>query len=189
MTTKSGAETTKVTSTKPSERPKNIITKKAKDLATPSISKALSGETKSEEAKKNTSEDNGVVAEPDSKLNNHFTENELHSLWPVFIERYADQVHLYNTLKALPILENDYLVVISVENSVLQEKTRLLKPEIIGYLRRELKNDLIDVRVDLEEREESEVKIITDEQKLKAMMQKNPTLLLFKNKFNLDYSG
>jgi hypothetical protein len=188
LTTQSGAETTKVTSTKPSERPKTIITKKAKDLATPSISKALSGETKSEEAN-NSSENNGAVAEPESKLNNHFTENELHSLWPVFIERYTDQVHLYNSLKNMPKLENDYLVVISVENSVLQEKTRLMKPEIIGYLRRELKNDFIDVRVDLEERDESEVKIITDEQKLKAMMQKNPALVLFKNKFNLDYSG
>jgi DNA polymerase III subunit gamma/tau len=79
-------------------------------------------------------------------------------------------------------------VVVSVENSVQQDKIRLMKPEIIGFLRRTLLNASIDVRVDLQ-KNENETKVLTDDQKIKAMIQKNPALGLMKNKFNLDFSG
>jgi DNA polymerase III subunit gamma/tau len=78
--------------------------------------------------------------------------------------------------------------VVSVENSVQQDKIRLMKPEIIGFLRRTLLNASIDVRVDLQ-KNENETKVLTDDQKIKAMIQKNPALGLMKNKFNLDFSG
>lgn len=166
---------------------KAIVIKKNNELSTPSISQALSVNSPASTSVK--AEPATVSEDNNPNLQEKFSEQDLHHIWPKFISRYSTQGHLYNTLENKPALEEDNIVVISVENSVQQEKIRLLKPEIIGYLRRELKNDLIDVRVDLIEREESEVKIITDEQKLKVMMQKNPAIMLFKNKFNLDFSG
>lgn len=109
-------------------------------------------------------------------------------MWPSFVEKFTDQVHLYNTLLNLPDLQDGNMVVITVENSVQQEKIRLMKPEMIGHLRRTLNNSTVDVRVDLN-RATSETKVFTDDQKIKAMIQKNPALGLLKNKFNLDFNG
>lgn len=85
-------------------------------------------------------------------------------------------------------MKNNYLVVIAVENSVQQDKIRFIKPEIIGHLRRTLQNSKIDVEVELV-KSTNENRALTDEQKMKAMMQKNPALVLLKNKFNLDFNG
>ena len=68
------------------------------------------------------------------------------------------------------------------------EKIKLLKPEIIGFLRRNLRNSTIDVNVVIN-RNVSKRKVLTDEQKMKTMMKKNPALMLLKNKFNLDFNG
>lgn len=80
------------------------------------------------------------------------------------------------------------MVLIKVENSVQLDQVRFVKPEIIGFLRRNLKNSTIDVKIE-QNKAGGERKVFTDEQKLQAMMQKNPALQLLKNKFNLDFSG
>ncbi|MDA3929206.1 MAG: hypothetical protein PF541_09615 [Prolixibacteraceae bacterium] len=112
----------------------------------------------------------------------------MHEIWPSFAEKYKEQSHLYNTLLNKPDLLENYLVKITVENSVQQDQIRQIKPEIIGFLRRSLKNSTIDVQVDLNRAKENR-KILTDEQKMQAMIQKNPALQLMKNKFNLDFNG
>ncbi len=87
----------------------------------------------------------------------------------------------------MPFLLQDYIVKFEVENSVQQDQFRSLKPEIIGFLRRSLNNDSIDVHIEIV-KNTSEVKILTEDQKLKAMIQKNNALQLLKNKFNLDFN-
>ena len=117
-----------------------------------------------------------------------FTLEQLHKVWPQMIEKYTEQTHLYISLQNLPILEPNCLVVINVENSVQHFKISQMKHELVGYLQRTLSNSLIDIRVDVS-RAESENKILTDEQKLKDMVQKNPVLQIFRSKFNLDFNG
>jgi hypothetical protein len=65
---------------------------------------------------------------------------------------------------------------------------RLLKPEIIGFLSRKLSNTKIDVEIDLVT-VVHEDKLLTDEQKMQAMMKKNPSLQKMKNIFNLDFNS
>ena len=127
-------------------------------------------------------------AEETKQVDEPFTDKELHAVWPKLTKRYQDQIHLYNCLSSMPELLDRNLVKISVENSVLQDKVRLIKPEIIGFLRRELKNSTIDVKVELL-KATNDSRVLTDEQKMKAMIQKNPALSLLKNKFNLDFNG
>lgn len=155
-------------------------------MDTPSISQALSGNFKEEETiSVKTPEAYAKVV-----LNNvePFTQEKLNEIWPLFIERYAEQVHLYNTLTNEPRLLENHIVQISVENSVQEDQIRQLKHELIGYLRRNLNNSSIDVVVELN-RAKNEHRILTDEQKMKAMIKKNPALVNFKNKFNLDFNG
>lgn len=164
-----------------------VIKKRADEIGTPSILQALAGKTATEKQPEPTKPE--LISHVSEKsIDLPFNLEKIHAIWPEFAKNYTDQVHLYNTLLSLPVLELPNTVVISVENSVQQDKIRLMKHEIIGFLRRNLQNSTIDVRVDLI-KNENETKILTDEQKIKAMIQKNPALGLLKNKFNLDFNG
>lgn len=120
--------------------------------------------------------------------NNHFTIEQIIELWPSFIERFKQKVHLYNTLQSKPQLIENNVVRIEVANSVQDEAVRLAKPEIIGYLRRTLHNSSIEVEI-VVNKAKNDRKILTDEQKLQDMMKKNPALIHFKNKFLLDFNN
>lgn len=127
-------------------------------------------------------------AQETNKIDKPFNLNDLLELWPKFAEKHSDSVHLCNTLSAKPELLDNFVVKFNVENSVQQDQFRSLKPEIIGFLRRGLSNSTIDVQIDLI-RSTVENRVLTDEQKMKSMIQKNPALQLFKNKFNLDFNS
>ena len=167
-------------------KPKVVIKRKANELGTPSISQALSGNFKEEVEEKVVAPE--AYAKEVKSIDEPFTQDQLNEIWPSFAQRYEEQVHLYNTLTNKPELQDNCLVSIKVENSVQQDQIRQLKPEIIGYLRRSLKNSKIDVHVDLI-KAQNEDKLLTSDQKMQAMIKKNPALLLMKNKFNLDFNG
>lgn len=97
-------------------------------------------------------------------------------------------MHLYNTLSVKPILLDNFKIKITVENSVQQDQVRMLKPEMIGFLSRKLRNNKIDVVIEMVEAVHGE-KMFTDEQKLQAMMLRNPALKKMKSLFNLDFNG
>ncbi len=153
-------------------------------MGMPSISRALNGNANKQEKKEHVKEK--VQPEVQPKADKPFSHEDIKNIWPQFISKFKDQIHLYKTLEATPQLK-DNEVIIEVENSVQQEKIRSLKPEIIGHLSRNLQNSNIDVKVILNKKI-NENKALTDEQKLKMMIQKNPALMLFKNKFNLDFN-
>ncbi len=164
-----------------------MILKKRKDeIGTPSIMQALSGITQQDKSTlPNTEEKKDIEKQV---VNQDFTIDQLLEIWPKFIAKYKDQTHLYNTLKADPNLKNDYRVIIQVENSVQQDQIRLLKPEIIGFLQRHLRNSLIDVDIEMIEAVYDN-KLLTDDQKLINMMKKNLSLQKMKNMFNLDFNS
>jgi DNA polymerase III subunit gamma/tau len=113
----------------------------------------------------------------------------LQAAWDEYAKKYIDQGHLYNTLSTTkPELLNSFNVKVNVANSVQLDQMRLLKPEIIGFLCRILRNTKIDVDIDLVT-VVLEDKLLTDEQKLQAMMKKNPSLQRMRNIFNLDFNS
>ncbi|MDA3879932.1 MAG: hypothetical protein PF436_06035 [Prolixibacteraceae bacterium] len=174
------------THTQPTTRqPKTVVRKRTSDIGTPSITQALNGIAKTESSEPQATKINQVQDNP-TQQDKPFTKVDVHQIWPQMAERYKEQVHLFKTLETLPNV-NGNIVIIEVENSVQQNKIKLIKPEIIGYLRRTLQNSKIDVQEVLN-KSITEKKVLTDEQKLKMMMQKNPALMLFKNKFNLDFN-
>ena len=174
------------TVTGPPPRPKVVVKKKSDEIGTPSIQQALNGNFKGEQKEKVEIPERYAA---ETRLIDHeFTEEQLINVWPEFAGKYSDQVHLYNTLSVKPALKENNLVIITVENSVQQDQLRLLKPEIIGFLRSKLINSRIDVKIEMLQAIEED-KLLTDEQKLQAMMKKNPALQKMKNLFNLDFNG
>lgn len=180
------ASKTAVSSSGQNPKPQVIQKKKSGDIGTPSISKALLGNVVEDEKPKS------VVSEEYSnktfQTDSHFTLELLHEVWSEFSKKYASQVHLSNTLLTKPDLLDGYNVRILVENSVQQDQIRLLKPEIIGFLQRKLNNSKIDVVIEMVEKSDED-KLFTDEQKMVAMMKKNPVLQKMKNLFNLDFTS
>lgn len=170
-------------------KPKVVMKRRASEISTPSILKAMQAQPNEIPLSRNESTKLPVNEQINTKpIDQPFTLEQLHDVWPQMIEKYIEQTHLYISLQNLPILESNYLVVITVENSVQHFKISQMKHELVGYLQRTLNNSQIDVRVDVN-RVESENKILTDEQKLKEMVQKNPVLQMFRSKFNLDFNG
>jgi DNA polymerase III subunit gamma/tau len=168
------------------QRP-TVVHKKPSDIGTPSIRQALAGNMKAEEEKQKV-----VVPENYAKetrqIDKPFDEQKLNEAWNGFAEKYVTEVHLYNTLSnKLKLLDNSYAQ-IEVENSVQLDQVRLLKPEIIGYLRKKLENSRVDLKIELI-KINHESRILTEDQKLQQMIQKNPALMKLKARFNLDFNG
>jgi hypothetical protein len=73
-----------------------------------------------------------------------------------------------------------------IENTVQEDSINLIKPELVSYLRRELRNSKISLITKITEKTHGRV-IYTDEEKYSEMLKKNPNLAVLKKKFNLDF--
>lgn len=165
--------------------PKVIPTRPQSNVGTPSIKDALAGKIKKEETPKMVIPE--AYAAETKKIDNQFDLAQLKIVWQNYALRYEEEVHLFHTLTSQPIAHKGAEITITVENSVQYEQVRVLKPEIIGYLRRELENSLIDIEIKLE-KPKGDNRIFTDDQKLQLMIQKNPELGRMKMLFHLDFN-
>jgi hypothetical protein len=152
---------------------------------TPSIKDALAGKIKKEETPQLIVHETEQAAP--IEIDKSFDINELKIVWQNYALKYKEEVHLFHTLTSQPIENEGSEITITVENSVQYEQVRVLKPEIIGYLRRELKNSQIEIDVK-QEKPKGDNRVFTDDQKLQQMIQKNPELGRMKMLFHLDFN-
>lgn len=80
--------------------------------------------------------------------------------------------------------ENEYLL--EVDNQVQIDYIQGHLSEMLSYIRRELKNFEIIVKVEITSNPEQEIKYQTGKDKFAALARKNPNLHTLKNTFNLD---
>lgn len=150
---------------------------------TPSIKDALAG---------NKSEKNLAEDVPQNSYNEyeHFSESftieQLTVKWNEFLGQIADRPNLLSTLSNVPELSDGNKLILRIGNSVQEEDVRQIKPELVNWLRRELRNSSIEL-VQVIEKMESVRNMFTDSEKLKMMIEKNPELLELKQRFNLDF--
>lgn len=152
---------------------------------TPSIKDALAGKIKKEETPQLIVQETEQAAP--IEIDKSFDIKELKIVWQNYALKYKEEVHLFHTLTSQPIENEGSEITITVENSVQYEQVRVLKPEIIGYLRRELKNSQIEIDVK-QEKPKGDNRVFTDDQKLQQMIQKNPELGRMKMLFHLDFN-
>lgn len=151
---------------------------------TPSIKGALSGNT-SENKDTEVVQSTGF-SQYDESLTEPFTQEQLAGKWKEFVERNADRPSLCSALSNVPEIIESNKLLLKIGNSVQEEDIRLIKPELISWLRMVLRNSKIELSTKLE-RVESERMIFSDSEKLQMMMQKNPLLNELKQRFNLDF--
>ena len=117
-----------------------------------------------------------------------FTSEQLAVKWKEFLGLISDRPNLISTLSNVPELTNGNKLLLKIGNSVQEEDVRQIKPELINFLRKELRNSGIEMTTSIE-KIESERTHFNDPEKMQLLMQKNPELFELKQKFNLDFNA
>jgi DNA polymerase-3 subunit gamma/tau len=86
----------------------------------------------------------------------------------------------------LPRLKNKVEIHYAVPNDTNRVELEKNSNELMAYLRDQLSNDALTLKIHLEVKEEKKF-VYTNEDKYHALAEKNPALELFKKKFNLEY--
>ena len=86
----------------------------------------------------------------------------------------------------LPRIKNKVEIHYAVPNDTNRIELEKNSNELMLYLRDQLSNDALTLKIHLEVKEEKKF-VYTNEDKYHALAEKNPTLELFKKKFNLEY--
>lgn len=115
-----------------------------------------------------------------------FTYEMLDQKWKEFLGRIEDRPNLQSTLARTPHLEADFKLVLDIDNSVQSDLINSIKPELVAWLRKELRNSNIQLVTRITEVEKEKL-IYTDSEKYMEMLKVNPQLELLKQKFNLDF--
>lgn len=100
------------------------------------------------------------------------------------------QNRLYSTLKNKnpQILSNTEISLDFQNKAILDEFVSRIKPGLLSFLRDVLNNSFLELRENLAELEHVEKPtLVSDNERLKSMAEKNPSLMKLKNKFNLDF--
>jgi len=170
----------------PIEKPSAVKTiRRVGSSFTPSIKDALAGKV----TEKSIIDE---IAQTDyneyENFNEQFTSEQLTAKWAEFLGLISDRPNLVSTLSNVPELTNGNKLLLKIGNSVQEEDVRQIKPELINFLRKELRNSGIELATSIE-KIESERTHFNDSEKLQILMQKNPELFELKQKFNLDFNA
>jgi len=154
-------------------------------MSGPSIKAAMSG--------KEVTENNISVQEQfeifsKNKENEEFTEELLLKKWADLLETLNDRPNLKATINQIPQLTGNNTILLKIFNLVQEELIRNNKPQLVAWLRKELRNSTIDLVTEFT-REPTRRIIYTDDEKLEEMLRKNSALSLLKEKFHLDFDN
>ncbi|MDA3952554.1 MAG: DNA polymerase III subunit gamma/tau [Bacteroidales bacterium] len=136
-----------------------------------------------------------VLEEPATELkvelqenpNNDFKETDLIEKWHAFSNKMGDKPRIFNTLTSKdPKLGENNIVSFLIDNNLQEEKINEIRNELLAYLKSELKNSSVDLKLVISDKEEENNKLYTSEDKFKHMLSKNDDLNNLKQEFNLD---
>lgn len=120
---------------------------------------------------------------------NEYSIDDLKMAWKRFAFEMKEKRKetIYNALiKRDPKQVSDHEYVLVVDNQVQIDYINPFLGELIDYIRAEVKNYLIDLKIEVSKNQETEVKFLTGKDKFVSLARKNPNLHTLKDKFNLD---
>ncbi len=151
-------------------------------ISSPSIKDALKG--KREDKQLTAKEQHQIYSRNDESED--FTIEKLKVKWEAFLARLNDRPNLQSTLSNLPELKEDFQLVLEIENTVQEDLISTIKPELVSWLRMELKNSKIQLNTIITEKVKGRI-IYTDGEKYDELLKVNPNLALLRQKLNLDF--
>ncbi len=115
-----------------------------------------------------------------------FTADDLKEKWDQFLVRLENRPSIKSSLSNLPQITNDFKLILEIDNRIQDDLIATIKPELVTWLRKELKNSKIQLVTKITETVKGRL-IYTDAEKFDEMAKKNPQLAILKQKFNLDF--
>ena len=82
-------------------------------------------------------------------------------------------------------MKENSVIYFSVQNQVQEDEINSVKTDLLGFLRRELKNSQIQISI-LVEKNETIRKPYTGEEKFQRLAEKNPAINTLRQQFNLE---
>ncbi len=119
----------------------------------------------------------------------HFDKEKLMTVWKKYTAKLQQDgnMNLYSTLtKREPYLSSDYSIELTIENKVQEEALSVDKMNFLGFLRKELDNYDIQLKVTLNIVDAPAVVTYTTADKFKRMAKINPQLNDLKDKLDLE---
>lgn len=167
------------------EAPKPALKKLTRQLSGPSIKSVMNGGPVSDE-KLTIKEQHELYTNQD--LTESFTNEQLQLKWKTYLSTLEDRPNLKSTLSREPILSGNNTILLKIDNHVQDDLIKSIKPQLVSWLRRELKNSSIDMVTEINESQTQKF-AYTDGEKFEEMLHKNPDLAYMKQRFSLDFEG
>jgi len=124
-----------------------------------------------------------------AKLNKSFTNEELKDTWLKYSEtkKSIARVHQF-LLTNIPTISANNLIIVPAINKSQEDEIKKLHDELLVYLKKNLENDFITIKIELTENTETNsTKPYTDAEKYQYFAQKNPDLQTLRDRLNLDF--
>ena len=97
------------------------------------------------------------------------------------------KINLHSTIKAnKPELSNDFSIFFKLNSKSQKKEILENKVALLSFLKKELNNDLIDIKIELNEKEAKEL-LYTEQEKLNYMINKKPELKKIIKSLDLDF--
>jgi len=145
-------------------------------LGTPSIKRALKGDFDDQKQ---------ISSIEQHKLYSKEGETEPFTEEP-FLPHVEDRPSIKAALTTLPKIQKDFSLLLEIDNRIQDEMLVEIRPELISYLRKELRNSNISLKTVITEIKREKI-IYSDIERYQAMVGKNPDLALLKKTLNLDF--
>ena len=114
-----------------------------------------------------------------------FSQDELVRVWDAFAESIDKKVYLKNTMiNCKPVLQEDFFIEVGVHNPGQQEELNNGSIDLLNFMRAQLKNTRIQMRIRIIEANEKHL-AYTSSEKFEHLLSVNPALGKLKDEFNL----
>ena len=118
-------------------------------------------------------------------LDTPFTEESLRTAWNQFAQSIEKEVHLKHTmLNCEPKLLDPHLFEVVVHNPAQQDELLQKTLSILSYIRKQLRNNHVQLRVRIEEGNQKQI-AVTSAEKFALLLKINPALGKLKEEFDL----
>lgn len=121
------------------------------------------------------------------ELHDPFTPEQFEAKWNEYLERLNDRPNLKATLSRIPTIGEGWKLKLQISNYIQDTEISSIKPELVSWLRKELRNTDLELITEIVEMEQSTHQPYSETERFKDMVNKNPSVNLLKQTFNLDF--
>ena len=116
---------------------------------------------------------------------NPFTVEDLEYAWKRFAEKITDRHMIGLIQSSIPRLVSDYVFEVTVFNGLQEKEYRNVQPDLVAFIRKELKNSNLQMNIRLIQETEAQ-RSISPEDRYKQMLEQNPAIDILRSGLQME---